>query len=101
MPAKTTRTSVRKKQVKPETLRRRKTRKQKKKTHTMPVWLRNILTVGIILVFTATFYYFFIRPYAYRWKPFYGQKEYGVFMPYGYKVHLLDISNYQGKIDWY
>lgn len=42
----------------------------------------------------------FIRPYAYRWKPCYGQKGYGVCMPCNYEVHGIDISHYQGKIDW-
>lgn len=66
----------------------------------MPVWLRNLLAVCIILVFSAGFYWFFIRPYAYRWKPCYGQKGYGVCMPCNYEVHGIDISHYQGKIDW-
>lgn len=77
-------------------------RKTKKETHRhAPIWLRNLLVVAIVVVFTAVFYYFFIRPYAYRWKPCYGQKEYGVCIPYGYKVHGLDVSHYQGNIDWY
>ena len=46
------------------------------------------------------FYYFFIRPYAYRWKPCYGFKGYGVCMPSGYNVHGIDISHYQGEVDW-
>ena len=66
----------------------------------MPVWLRNLLAVCIILVFSTGFYWFFIRPYAYRWKPCYGQKGYGVCMPCNYEVHGIDISHYQGKIDW-
>ena len=40
----------------------------------MPIWLRNILTVMIVGCFSAVFYYFFIRPYAYRWKPCNGLK---------------------------
>lgn len=66
----------------------------------MPVWLRNLLAVCIILVFSTGFYWFFIRPYAYRWKPCYGQKGCGVCMPCNYEVHGIDISHYQGKIDW-
>ena len=52
------------------------------------------------LFFSTGFYWFFIRPYAYRWKPCYGQKGYGVCMPCNYEVHGIDISHYQGKIDW-
>lgn len=65
----------------------------------MPAWLRTILAVCIIAVFSAGFYYA-IRPHAYRWKPCYGQKGYGVCMPCDYEVHGIDISHYQGSIDW-
>ena len=74
--------------------------KKKMQPRTMPVWLRNLLAVCIILVFSTGFYWFFVRPYAYRWKPCYGQKGYGVCMPCNYEVHGIDISHYQGKIDW-
>ena len=74
--------------------------KKKMQPRTMPVWLRNFWAVCIILVFSTGFYWFFIRPYAYRWKPCYGQKGYGVCMPCNYEVHGIDISHYQGKIDW-
>ncbi|WP_165491395.1 glycoside hydrolase family 25 protein [Bacteroides sp. A1C1] len=82
--------------------RRSSSPRSKKKTQprTMPVWLRNLLAVCIILVFSTGFYWFFIRPYAYRWKPCYGQKGYGVCMPCNYEVHGIDISHYQGEIDW-
>lgn len=66
----------------------------------IPVWLYYILMGIIGVVFMAVFYYFFIRPYTYRWKPCYGMKGYGVCMPTGYKVHGIDISHYQGDIDW-
>ena len=74
--------------------------KKKSKERIMPTWLRTILAVGIIAVFSVGFYWFFIRPYAYRWKPCYGQKGYGVCMPCDYEVHGIDISLYQGSIDW-
>lgn len=76
-----------------------------KKAHThrrrsMPNWLRNILAIVIVGCFSAAFYYFVIRPYSYRWKPCNGRKEYGVCIPCGFDVHGIDISHYQGKIDW-
>lgn len=74
--------------------------KKKSKERIMPAWLRAILAVCIIAVFSAGFYWFFIRPYAYRWKPCYGQKGYGVCLPCDYEVHGIDISHYQGSIDW-
>lgn len=76
-------------------------RKGKKKTHKeMPAWCRHLLGVLVVMAFVSGFYYFFIRPYAYRWKPCYGLKGYGVCMPAGYKVHGIDISHYQGDINW-
>lgn len=82
--------------------RTKTTRKRKKKVvaRNMPDWLRNVIAVSIVFLFISVFYYFFIRPYSYRWKPCYGQKGYGVCMPYGYLVHGIDISHYQGNIDW-
>ncbi|WP_255585425.1 MULTISPECIES: glycoside hydrolase family 25 protein [Bacteroides] len=66
----------------------------------MPLWLRNVLAIFIIAIFSGAFYYFFIRPYAYRWKPCYGLKAYGICVPCCYDVHGIDISHYQGDIDW-
>lgn len=77
-----------------------KKKRKKKELKEMPVWCRYLLGFFIIVVFTSVFYFFFIRPYAYRWKPCYGLKGYGVCMPAGYKVHGIDISHYQGKINW-
>lgn len=102
-----TTSSPRKKRTTP--VRRTSSGKGKKKASTtasrtkarfMPIWLRNMLAVFIVLIFSAGFYWFFIRPYSYRWKPCYGLKGYGVCLPSGYKVHGIDISHYQGDIDW-
>lgn len=81
--------------------RRRTPSKTKKAARTvMPSWLRNVLAIFIIAIFSGAFYYFFIRPYAYRWKPCYGLKAYGICVPCCYDVHGIDISHYQGDIDW-
>ena len=97
MPPKTNTASRRK----PVSRRASSSRKKKQATsRTMPVWLRNLLAFGIVAVFSVGFYWFFIRPYAYRWKPCYGLKGYGVCMPCSYEVHGIDISHYQGIIDW-
>ena len=66
----------------------------------IPAWVRYLLYVLVIVVFVSGFYFFFIRPYAYRWKPCYGLKGYGICMPAGYRVHGIDVSHYQGDIDW-
>ena len=76
-------------------------RKPKKKANKeMPAWCRHLLAVLVVIIFVSGFYYFFIRPYAYRWKPCYGMKGYGVCMPFGYQIHGIDISHYQGDINW-
>ena len=64
-------------------------------------WWGHYVCMGIAAVlFVIGFYYFFIRPYAYRWKPCYGLKAYGVCLPYGFQVHGFDMSHHQGTIDW-
>ena len=80
--------------------RRGRRKKRVAQAQVMPVWLRWVAALGIIAVFSAGFYLFFIRPYAYRWKPCYGQEGYGVCMPCSYAVHGVDVSHYQGGIDW-
>ena len=60
-------------------------------------WLLTAIVTLFLLIF---FYYFFIRPYSFRWKPCYGAKGYGVCLPLGYKVHGIDVSHYQGDIQW-
>ena len=80
------------------TVTKRKGKQKIKKE--MPAWCRYLFAMLIVVVFVSGFYYFFIRPYAYRWKPCYGLKGYGVCMPYGYKIHGIDISHYQGEVDW-
>lgn len=78
----------------------RKRKAKKKASRIMPVWLRNTLALVVVGLFSVAFYYFVIRPYSYRWKECYGRKEYGVCIPCGYEVHGIDISHYQGNIDW-
>lgn len=78
----------------------RKTKKKKKAARTLPLWLRNALALLIVGLFSVVFYYFVIRPYSYRWKECGGRKAYGICLPCCYEVHGIDISHYQGSIDW-
>ena len=86
------------------TAKTRKTKKgdSKKKTASKPkpTWFLLLVAALLIFLFVSAFYFFFIRPYAYRWKPCYGLKGYGVCMPSGFQVHGIDISHYQGTIEW-
>lgn len=86
---------------KPAPKRNPSKRKAKKTIHKeVPAWARYLLGILVVVVFVTGFYWFFIRPYAYRWKPCYGLKGYGICMPSGYQVHGIDISHYQGDINW-
>lgn len=86
---------------KPASKRTPSKRKAKKTIHKeVPAWARYLLGILVVVVFVTGFYWFFIRPYAYRWKPCYGLKGYGICMPSGYQVHGIDISHYQGDINW-
>lgn len=68
--------------------------------HTVLRWKFWLAAACMAVVFSVGFYLFFIRPYAYRWRPCHGQKAYGVCMPCRYQVHGIDVSHYQGTIDW-
>ena len=95
--------TTKKKQPSKPTVKKRtpaKRKKNKKEPKEMPSWCKYLLGFLIVVVFSGVFYYFFIRPYAYRWKPCYGMKGYGVCIPHGYKVHGIDISHYPGNVNW-
>jgi lysozyme len=53
---------------------------------------------GLVIVFLYVwlFYYFFVSPTGFRWRALYGEAKY----PEGYEIHGIDISHYQGQIDW-
>ncbi len=59
-----------------------------------------VVAACLAVLLSTGFYFFFIRPYAYRWKPCYGAKMYGVCLPLGYEIHGIDLSHHQGDIDW-
>lgn len=80
--------------------RRSKDKKKIARKWEVPSWIYYILMGGVAALLVIGFYYFFIRPYAYRWKPCYGTKAYGVCLPSGYRVHGFDISHHQGEINW-
>ena len=93
-------TTYQKKQRKTKKAISKKTPVQQTQTKVMPVWLRIVIICLISIVVISVFYFFFIRPYSYRWKPCYGLKGYGVCIPCCYDVHGVDISHYQGSINW-
>ena len=78
--------------------KKRSTRKKKhpffSKPHKKTAWL--IGGVGIVVLYIWIFYYFFVGPTGFRWRALYSDPKY----PNGYEIHGIDISHYQGIIDW-
>ena len=51
---------------------------------------------AVVVLYVFLFYHFFVGPTGFRWRALYGDEVY----PEGYEIHGIDISHYQGKIDW-
>lgn len=62
----------------------------------LPSWAWWVGGVMIVLAYVWFFYYFFVGPFGFRWRALYGDVTY----PEGYEIHGIDISHYQGEIDW-
>lgn len=56
-------------------------------------WTGGIL---IAVAYVWAFYYFFVGPFGFRWRALYGDANY----PGGYEIRGIDISHYQGDVDW-
>lgn len=63
----------------------------------LPSWSWWVGGLLIMAVYVWLFYYFFVGPTGFRWRALYGEPDY----PEGYEIHGIDISHYQGKIDWH
>lgn len=61
-----------------------------------PRWSYWLGGLAVILLYVWAFYYFFVGPFGFRWRALYGDAKY----PKGYEIHGIDISHYQGAIDW-
>lgn len=64
-------------------------------SHT-PAWLLWTCSAVVVLGYVWAFYYFFVGPFGFRWRALYGDASY----PQGYEIRGIDISHYQGDIDW-
>ena len=62
----------------------------------MPGWAWWLGGSVVVLLYVYFFYYFFVSPFGFRWRALYGDVSY----PEGYEIHGIDISHYQGEIDW-
>lgn len=50
----------------------------------------------VVVAYVWAFYYFFVSPFGFRWRALYGDANY----PTGYEIRGIDISHYQGNIEW-
>lgn len=78
----------------------RRTSSKKKKQKELPSWVTAIVAALISCFIIAGAYYIFFRPYFYRFRPCYGERNYGICMPLGYSIYGIDISRHQGDINW-
>ncbi|MGM9706877.1 MAG: glycoside hydrolase family 25 protein [Prevotella sp.] len=62
----------------------------------LPGWVWWMGGAAVVVAYIWVFYYFFVSPFGFRWRALYGDANY----PEGYEIHGIDISHYQGKIDW-
>ena len=51
---------------------------------------------AVVVLYVYLFYSFFVSPTGFRWRALYGDANY----PEGFEIHGIDISHYQGLIDW-
>ena len=62
----------------------------------MPGWAWWLGGSVVVLLYVSFFSSFFVSPFGFRWRALYGDVSY----PEGYEIHGIDISHYQGEIDW-
>ena len=77
----------------------KRSRKHSHKKHFFtkyPKWAYWVGGFAVVVAYVWLFYYFFVGPFGFRWRALYGDANY----PDGYEIRGIDISHYQGKIDW-
>ena len=52
--------------------------------------------IAVVCLYVWLFYSFLVSPTGFRWRALFGDANY----PAGYEIHGIDISHYQGDIDW-
>lgn len=62
----------------------------------LPKWAKWLMAFLVVLLYVWGFYSYFVGPTGFRWRALYGDPKY----PEGYEIHGIDISHYQGTIDW-
>ncbi|MDR0186490.1 glycoside hydrolase family 25 protein [Prevotella brunnea] len=59
-------------------------------------WMWWALGISFSIFYSLAFYLLFVSPTAFRWRAIYGDPDY----PDGYEIHGIDISHYQGDVNW-
>ena len=59
-------------------------------------WVMCLIGLLVAGIYIYLFYYFFVGPFGFRWRAVYGDAKH----PDGYEIRGIDISHYQGEIDW-
>lgn len=62
----------------------------------IPLWGFVVGGVGFVALYCFILFYFFVDPYSFQWKAIYGETTY----PPEFKIRGIDVSHYQGRIDW-
>jgi lysozyme len=91
------------------TVRKKPAAKRKKKKPLSPFWL--ILPGVVLLILLSPFYYGYVVRFfssTWRWMTDAGEnpnyrtyKSFNIKIPKKYSIHGIDVSYYQGKIDWH
>lgn len=86
-------------------VRRSSSRSKRKKTggffllrllRSIPLWGFVLGGIGVVALYCFILFHFFVDPYSFQWKAIYGETSY----PAEYTVRGIDVSHYQGSIDW-
>jgi len=62
----------------------------------LPSWSYWLGAALVVAGYIWAFYFFFVGPTGFRWRALYGDISY----PEGFEIQGIDISHYQGTIDW-
>ena len=61
----------------------------------VPKWSLWIFCILMLAAYAFIFYLYVVNPVSFRWKGIFGGTS-----PSGYSIRGIDVSHYQGKIDW-
>lgn len=61
----------------------------------IPKWVLWVVCILTLFCYLFVFYSFFVNPVSFRWKGIFGSSS-----PHGFDIRGIDVSHYQGNIDW-